>query len=469
MSQALGFSLLHGDSAQILRTLNSCSFDSMVTDPPAGIGLLGLDWDKDKGGRDQWVAWLTDVMSECHRVLKPGAHGFVWALPRTSHWTATALENAGFEIRDVVTHVFGSGFPKNLALDKAMDRVRIKDMDEIYRVTTWIRTRCQELKITNAELDRAAGVRGGACHWTALPPSLQAMIPTLERWQRIESLLGPAPDWMRPLLQPAHQLGASWQDREVVGNYTSGGGGLTGKRFDGDAKITAPASEDAKKWKGWGTALKPANEHWILVRKPLSSHNVAANVLKFGTGGINIDASRIPTDDEIASTRNVDFKTTGYLGPSGERSSSSTYQQHPAGRYPSNFLVTRSDAEDCPVDALDTMPPGAVSPSRYFKIFEPETGPFYYCAKPTAKEKGRDNHHPTVKPIALMRYLCRMITPPGGIVFDPFTGSGTTGVAALQEGFRFTGIERETDFHELASRRLSEVTPHPSENQCVSA
>ena len=209
---------------------------------------------------------------------------------------------------------------------------------------------------------------------------------------------------------------------------------MVGKRFDGDRKITEASSPDAKKWLGWGTALKPASEHWILVRKPLAEHNTAANVLKFGTGGLNIDASRIPTDDQIPTTHNLDLSGSAYLQPGGARSETSVYQQHPAGRFPTNLLLTRSDAEDCPVAALDAMLLNDLKPSRYFKSFEPD--PFLYCAKPAAKEKGRDNNHPTVKPLGLMRYLCRMITPPGGVVFDPFTGSGTTGVAALQESFR---------------------------------
>jgi len=448
-----------GDSSRVLRDLDSNSFDSLVTDPPAGIGLLGLEWDKDKGGRDEWVAWLSGIAGECLRVLKPGAHGLVWALPRTSHWTATALENAGFEVRDVVSHVFGSGFPKSLALDKAMDRARVKDMGEIYRVTTWIRDRCRERGITNARLDEIAGVRGGACHWTAVPPSKQPTIPTLERWQRMEPVLGPAPEWMQPLLRPAYQLGESWAEREVTGSYSSGGGGMVGKRFEGDRKITVPTSPDAKKWQGWGTSLKPASEHWILIRKPLTEHNTAANVLKFGTGGINIDASRIPTDDQIPSARNLDMSGSSYLCAGGERSETSVYHPHPSGRFPTNLLVTRGEGANCPATAIDVMAPATAGASRYFKVFEPEVDPFFYCAKPTSKEKGLGNHHPTVKSIALMRYLCRMVTPPSGTVLDPFAGSGTTGVAAVREGFRFVGIERDPAYHALALDRLSSAAP----------
>lgn len=208
--------LFRGDCLPILSAMEAESMDSLVTDPPAGISFMGKAWDDDKGGRDAWIAWLTEVMRECHRVLKPGAHGLVWALPRTSHWTATALENSGFEIRDVVTHLFGTGFPKSMDISKA--------------------------------IDKAAGAER-----VALAPN-----PNARKSQEDYSLDGES------------------------GNFKASYG-----------PITAPATEAAKKWQGYGTALKPASEHWILIRKPLSEKTVAANVLKHGTGGINIDASRI--------------------------------------------------------------------------------------------------------------------------------------------------------------------------------
>lgn len=455
MTESVQWKLIQGDSAEMLRGLESDSVDSMVTDPPAGIGLLGLEWDSDKGGRAEWIQWLSGILREGLRVLKPGAHAFVWAIPRTSHWTATALEDAGFEVRDVVTHVFGSGFPKSLAIEKAIDRTRVRDTSEIYRVTAWIRNRCRELGIASARLDEAAGVRGGASHWTAVPPSKQATIPTRERWARLQPLLGPAPDWMENLIRPAYQPGESWEERKTVGEYNSGGGGLAGKRFSGSGKITAAASEEAKKWQGWGTALKPASEHWILVRKPLKEHNTAANVLRYGVGALNIDATRISAPDKIPSSRNLDFKNGMYGATVSERSATSVYEPHAQGRFPANFLMSKSGNSNGTVDAMNAMTT-VENPSRYFKVFESES-PFLYCAKPSRSEKGQTNRHPTVKPIGLMRYLCRMITPPGGTVIDPFTGSGTTGVAALLEGFRFIGIERETEHIETARQRLSDT------------
>jgi hypothetical protein len=200
--------LLVGDNAIWLKKIPDNSIDSIVTDPPAGISFMGRGWDTDKGGRDHWIAWMQEVATECKRVLKPGGHAFVWAIPRTSHWTATAWENAGFEIRDVVAHIFGSGFPKSLNIGKAVDKLQ-------------------------------------------------------------------------------------GNERKTVGKDKSGSerncmaGDFTGGEYD----LTKGTSE----WEGWGTALKPAREDWLLMRKPIESKTVAENCLKWGTGGINIDESRVET------------------------------------------------------------------------------------------------------------------------------------------------------------------------------
>lgn len=453
----MNYQALRGDSLEILKTLPSNSVDSLVTDPPAGIGLLNLEWDKDKGGKAEWIAWLSSIMRECHRVMKPGSHGFVWAIPRTSHWTATALEDAGFQVKDIVTHIFGSGFPKSNAIDKALDRAKYSDTDLLFRATSWIRERRIKLGLTNKFLDEVAGVTGGACHWTALPPNGQPHIPTLERWEKLETVLGPPPPWLKELIKPSHELGENWKAREVVGQYVDDAGGIGGVAFRGtNRNITKPTIEMSKKWKGWGTALKPASEHWILIQKPISEHNIAANVKKYGTGGLNIDASRIPVHGKIPSTSNLDFRDGGFLWDTSERSRRSTYHQHPEGRFPANLIVTRSSDPNCPARQLNLQSEQETEVASYFKNFMPET-PFFYCKKPDKSEKGLDNIHPTVKPLRLMRYLCKMLNPPGGTVLDPFMGSGSTGVGALFENFRFIGIERDENYHQIAERRLRGV------------
>lgn len=317
---------------------------------------MGQGWDSNKGGRDAWIVWLTEVMREVHRVLKPGSHGLVWALPRTSHWTATALEDAGFEIRDVITHLFGTGFPKSHDVSKAIDKMH------------------------------------GA-------------------------------------------------EREVIGERTFvQGGGNSLELRQGPRKVvmvndTLPATDDAKQWQGWGTALKPASEHWILIRKPLNG-TVATNIVQHGTGALNIDASRIRKTDGTS------------------------------GRWPANVIVSHN--VDCAEACTDGCAVSLLgSPSR-----------FYYCAKPSKREKNagcesieptqsgvgalRDdgrgklasNSHPTVKSIALMQYLIRLITPPQGSVLDMFAGSGSTLVAAQSAGFSGIGIEREADYIAIARARL---------------
>ncbi len=446
-----------GDSLEILKTLPPNSLDSLVTDPPAGIGLVGLEWDKDKGGRNEWINWLTEIMTECHRVLKPGAHGFVWAIPRTSHWTATALEDSGFQIKDVVTHIFGSGFPKSIAIDKALDRAKYTNTDLLYQVTAWIRQRRNELGLTNKELDNAAGVKGGACHWTALPPNGQPSIPTKERWERLRVVLGPAPDWIEEIIRPANELNEKWNSREVVGQHTKDSGGAGGRSFRStDRNITESTDDFSKKWKGWGTALKPASEHWILIQKPISEHNIAANIHKYGTGGINIDASRIPVVGKIPSTSNLDFKSGGFIWDGKNRSERSIYHQHPAGRFPANLVLSKTNNESCPVISMNEQSESISDVSEYFKGFKPEV-PFFYCKKPDKHERGLSNVHPTVKPIRLMRYLAKMVTPIAGTVLDPFMGSGTTGVAALEENFKFVGIEQDSQYRAIAETRLQGV------------
>jgi len=361
--------LIHADCLDAMRDLPDACVDAIVTDPPAGIAFMSREWDKDKGGRDAWVAWMTDVARECLRVIKPGGHALVWTIPRTSHWTGWAWEGAGWEPRDKIVHLFGSGFPKSLNVSKSIDKSHGAEQEVIGIDHEWIR--------------RAGLSHGGNTYTT--------------------------------------------------NTFGSASGPNAGK-------ITTPATDAAKKWDGWGTALKPASEDWWLFRKPLQS-TVAANVLTHGTGAINVDGCRVPIDasDDIYAKNPHTIGTIGANGVYG--AGKATIYNVPAGRWPANVAL-----DEVAAAMLDEQTGDSGGASRFF-----------YTAKASRRERGEGNVHPTVKPIALMRWLVRLVTPKGGNVLDPFCGSGTTLLAAHLEGFDYLGIEREAEYVEIIRKRLARV------------
>jgi DNA modification methylase len=388
------YTLHHGDCLDVLKTFADCSVDAVVTDPPYGLSFMGKRWDYDVPSEDIW--------RECLRVLKPGGHLLAFAGTRTQHRMAVRIEDAGFEIRDMIAWVYGSGFPKSLDVSKA--------------------------------IDKAAGAE--------------------------REVIG----------MPTNGSGAQ---PNKLSNHTTGDTGIgyadgSGQTFN----ITAPATEAAKQWEGWGTALKPAFEPITVARKPLIG-TVAENVLEHGTGGLNVDGCRVATDLAVddprlggAGTWSSDkmAKNVYEGGYAGDRVGSS-----PLGRWPANFIHDGSeevvalfpDSKSCnsPSKARPegTILGGARSQGA---IYPGETGSaarFFYCAKASKKDRGDDNKHPTVKPTDLMRYLCRLVTPPGGLILDPFMGSGSTGKAAMLEGFRFIGIEQEAEYLEIAEARIAHV------------
>lgn len=377
--------LRQGDSGEVLRSFRPASFDALVTDPPAGVGFMEKEWDQFKD-RASFVAFLQPIFVECLRVMKPGAFGLVWALPRTSHWTMVALEDAGFEVRDRLTHLFGTGFPK------------------------------------------------------------------------------------------------------------------------GTDKAKIPAE-----WQGFNTALKPGGEDWVLVRRKPSG-TIAENLLEHGTGALNIDACRLAVEGPDNYARNHSGQR-GHAerapGAGATDVSAGGGTASELGRWPSNVVLDESAAAELDQQAGRT---GANSPTTGLEPSAARTGQvtnlrkrvasgpvrddrggasrFFFTAKPSRSERdagcehlepkaggeatgrkegsagtknpragagrggGARNHHPTVKAQSLMRWLVRLVTPPGGLVLDPFTGSGSTGCAVLAEGARFVGIEREAEYSEIARARL---------------
>jgi site-specific DNA-methyltransferase (adenine-specific) len=433
--------LRHGDCLEVLRTLPDNSVDAVVTDPPYGLSFMGKRWDYDVPSVEIWA--------ECLRVLKPGGHLLVFAGTRTQHRMAVRIEDAGFEIRDMIAWVYGSGFPKSLDVSKAID------------------------KAAGAERE-VVGVK--------------------------ENSFGRKPGG-----------GDGW------GEAIEGG-----KASDHVFNITAPATDAARQWQGWGTALKPALEPITVARKPLAKGcTVAENVLDHGTGALNVDGCRVGTNPGYKYR--ADANGTTFHGQQGERTKQSAekkgseFIESTQGRWPANLIHDGSDEvlagfpQTGPSKAAargiqqrhDVASPDTARPKEGTNTvripFDAGTGSaarFFYCAKaskrdrdeglehmpavhrpngnkrtdqdyrvargerPASAESGpRRNIHPTVKPTDLMRYLCRLVTPPGGVVLDPFMGSGSTGKAAILEGFKFIGIEREAEYVEIARARIDAAKP----------
>ena len=416
MTDTANITLLSGDCRVVLKDLPANSVDSVVCDPPYELGFMGKSWDA------SGVAYDNAVWAEVFRVLKPGGHLLSCGGSRTYHRMACAIEDAGFEIRDQIMWVYGSGFPKSLDVSKA--------------------------------IDKAAGAER------------EVVGPTVRGAQSVST-----------------------------GRYGAWGEGIT---------PTVPSTDEAKEWDGWGTALKPAHEPIVVARKPIEG-TVAQTVMEWGTGAINIDGCRVPSDDGYEKAWDRPISTNIGAGKDGNRGNYiSDGNQHRidisankpvGGRFPANFIHDGSDevvalfphtaagnqpakrSVKSPFNA-NTQQKGADSPGR---TDAGSAARFFYCAKANKNDrneglddfalvaaggmKGRNdgslgsitmnqNHHPTVKPTELMRYLCRMVTRPGGTVLDPFCGSGSTGKAAVYEGFNFIGIEQNDEYLAIARARI---------------
>ena len=483
-----------GDSRALLAELPDASVDSVVCDPPYFLNFMGRDWDKLDGNAAACPEFWRDVL----RVLKPGGHLLAFGAPRTYHRLAVAVEDAGFEIRDSLHWCFGTGFPKSLNVGKAIDKRR-DDTADIYTVTAWVRAARDAAGLTNRDIDNAFGRNGMARHWTdVLPTGHQPAVPTPKQLPKLMALLGdPAiPELVAGLLATLNERkgepGDDWYQREIVGVAgRSGPASIAYGRASGSEYMaTAPATDAAKQWDGWGTALKPSHEPILLARKPLTG-TVAQNVVEHGAGAINVDACRVATATPRPVLAPTGRRPTGVYGSGtlhGSRSIGTTTQ----GRWPPNLLLTHAPtctetecADGCPVAEMGrqsgtrksagnkkpTTGQGAMFGStgkRAWDVSEVSKGDtgtaaryfpcFRYQAKAPRKERdaglAERNGHPCVKPIELMRWLCRLVTPPGGLVLDPFAGSGSTGCAAAIEGFRFLGFELDEGHAEIARARI---------------
>jgi DNA modification methylase len=487
----------NADCIAAMREMDEASVDAIVTDPPYGIGFMGKEWDAptiaraaaddaatrkslgpesaSRPGRAlprsssafgspahyagpvragaEWQAWCLIWATEALRVLKPGGHLLAFGGTRTFHRLACAVEDAGFEIRDSLIWLYGSGFPKSLDVSKAIDRAAGAEREVV----------------GTKEITYDGANRNPAKH------------------------SNPAAD-------------------SEIGEW-----GLTSTPHG--QPLAAPATPEAEKWNGWGTALKPGHEPIVMARKPLIG-TVSRNVLEHGTGGLNIDGCRIEGAKASGSGQPpLQFGGQNHrpFHDTAEPREFDTTQ----GRWPANVLLDEAAAAELDRQSGELTSgtftrrktrykgddgnkfTGATDDHELTGHTGGDTGGasrFYYCAKASRGERnaGLDgfpstksaddgygsiqepnldraaprenwephrtaNHHPTVKPIALMRWLCRLVTPPDGLILDPFTGSGTTGCAAVLEDFNFIGIEREAEYVELAKARIDYWASQPKQ------
>lgn len=375
--------VINGNNIDILKEYPDNHFDAIVTDPPYGIEFLGKDWDKNTGAMETW--------QECYRVLKPGGHMLAFSAARTYHHLATNVEMAGFEIRDQLMWLYGSGFPKAQDIGKAIERREGKRNNLINPGSdiVGLNTRC------------------GKCG-------------TLKNGSNENK----CKDESCPLQQ-----------------------------------MTKPADNE---WAGWKTALKPAHEPIVMARKPMKGSAID-NVLEWGTGALNIDESRVPYADEAEKQERLSYnkyagKTYGDEGVYETQTTQGSVSEE--GRFPSNVLGEVEGYQKffyCPKVSraerhagfeqknIPTMPTtnGNIVGNGQSKLIERE------------EIQSMGNNHPTVKPVELMKYLIKLVTPAGGRVLDPFNGSGSTGMAAVELGYDYVGCELDPNYVEIANKRIS--------------
>jgi len=467
---------IHNDNCiEVMRTMADNSVDSIVTDPPYELGFMGKSWDS------TGIAFNVEVWTEALRVLKPGGHLLAFSGSRTYHRMAVAIEDAGFQIRDQIMWLYGSGFPKSLDVSKAIDKGSGENRQRQLQFTEWMRSTGLTASFANKVLQDAGVISANgtvAGHYFDTNKTGQPAIATADLFDKLRPYLPEVPEYIERLV--AERTGIEWTayvNREVVGvqntNLLAVAPGQDNDRSATTVNITAPSTPEAQQWAGWGTALKPAHEPIVLARKPLIG-TVAANVLEYGTGGLNIDGSRVGTGTGETKVVNYpDIRGNNYNNANGSVEYTVTSQ----GRFPANIIHDGSD-EVCELlgeparffycakaskrdrneglDGFDGQSIGAKGNglARICATCGASTIQGCECPDRTYVNPTRQNHHPTVKPTDLMRYLCKLITPPNGIVLDPFTGSGSTGKGAVMEGFNFIGIELDPDYVAIATARI---------------
>lgn len=493
----------HGDALAELAKLPDNSVHAIVTDPPYGLAALTPEQVADTlarwlaGDRDymptgrgfmgkSWDAFVPPpaVWDECLRVLKPGGHLLAFAGSRTQDLMGLSIRLAGFEIRDSVAWLYGSGFPKSLDVSKAIDKLDAADerRARALEFTAWMRS----TGITAKQIDELTGTHMGDHYLTN---ASQPAVATADLFDKLRPHLPEVPARIEELVAQRTVESKNYKARPITGTVDEWADRTNYAMTSADGfRRDIPATPAAKQWDGWGTALKPAHEPVIVARKPLEG-TVAANVLEHGTGALNIDACRVNPGDPVAAHRQTEGTKvalgTGW-GSGYQAGDAATTPPNTAGRWPANVVLDEAAAAELDRQSgFSKSPPVGSVANTAARIGQVAKGDeqarvspngygdsggasrFFYVAKAPKRERpvvevdGRRVAHSTVKPLTLMRHLVRLVTPPGGVVLDPFAGSGTTLEAAALEGFDSIGIEREADYLPLIAVRVERVKAAP--------
>ena len=446
--------LLNGDCIEEMQKLidDGVQVDSVVTDPPYELGFMGKSWDA------SGIAFDKKTWELAFQLLKPGGYLLAFSASRNYHRMAIAVEDAGFEIRDQIMWIYGSGFPKNLNIGKGIDKKPNADLNEFSKA---LKERRIELGYSLSEADKL--ITGGTTMYSFLEGRKNDDVypPNREYWKNIKKHFG-MNGWEKIIENNLKVVG------EKDGSY---GYQKNGERWKNTTNETELTSETAKQYEGWGTALKPAHEPIVMARKPLEG-TVVDNVLKHGTGGINIDGCRIETEENLNGGAYAKNGNRGSLeGDIRSGASEGMFQSEktigedfvqPIGRFPANVIHDGLDTEW----ARYFYVPKTSKSERNQGLVEFEDKQYSHDGRkksienPYQRNKSiSKNNHPTVKPQELMKYLCRLVTPKGGTVLDPFMGSGSTGMAAKDEGFDFIGIEIQKEYFEISEQRIKTTAP----------
>ena len=486
--------LYSGDCSEVLAGLPENSVDTCITDPPYELGFMGKKWDS------SGIAFQPETWQAVYRVLKPGAILLAFGGTRTYHRMVCAIEDAGFEIRDTIAWVYGSGFPKSYDISKGMDKYDATEArrNRDLRFTAWMRS----TGLTASEINEITNSFMGSHYLT---DKEQPAVATADMFDKLRPHVGYVPQWVEKIVEERTTESENFKNREVIGKHPQPASEIfAGGKLSKDVNLTAPFTPEAQLWHGWGTALKPSHEPIVLAMKPIDGTFVN-NALTWGVAGLWIDGGRVATSEVKEATSIQSDKGYWHNASGGVPRINGNGTDNPQGRFPANFVhdgsdevvglfpVTTSGGGDkgrVTFEGKDGILQDGLKPIRG-NIAVANSGSaarFFYCAKASRSERNaglegmpekqremmaemgqgntpqqtphknepQSNHHPTVKPIELMRYLVRLTkTPTGGIVLDPFAGSGTTGIAYVLERREFIGIEREAEYVEIAEKRIA--------------